>query len=1012
MSRNQPVRPSVEVLEAREVPALGLDPTFGAGGIALNPLAGTRFVAVTATAVLPTGETLIVGTTAGDSHSNYGELAIARLNANGTADPRFGGGDGFATFALVPYVPTPAVTLQADGKILIAGTVFGSVQSPVWDAFVVRLNADGTPDASFGTGGQTVIDFGGTDWANRIAVQPDGKIVIAGSTAPDSEPLLPPYEPPASSVVVQRLNANGTADTTFGPGGRAVVAESGSWTSAGLAIQPDGKLVVSGHVTPRYWDSISGAMTEFAVRRFNANGTTDSSFGTAGRAATTYGAFNYAYANDMVLLGDGRIVVGGASSYGQGLLAWFGSNGAVVSQEQFSDADGGLSYITRVVAMPRGGVMATNGSEFEYHAAPGVSEDVIEVHAGPRFGPGAVALGSGGQLVVAGASFESSSPFDPSAYRGAPGAYRLTDPGVTASNKTFVVWNTPPEVWGGTATLMANVVPVLGSEVTEGTITFREGSTVLGTVDVGALSPNPWIPPGPYPPVVDAPPFVTVNLAPGDHTITAEYSGTARWAASSATAVFHVPETIAATTTLTVSNAAPTVGESVTLSATVARADGTGYPFGGLVTFYDGATILGAAVPMLNGAASLVTPPLTAGTHSFRAVFAGDGYASAESATVKVAVTAPKVTTSTTLTAAAPAPVVGAPFTLTARVRGSGGTVAGGTVTFTDGTTVLGTAPVVNGVATLTTTSLRIGARTLRAAYSGDAGALASNSPPVSVTVGKAPTATSLALSTRTFVPGQVIELIASVRITAGSAFPVGAVEFRDGARVLGTGYLDGRGQARYSFAATAGAHALTAVYLGASTCATSTSAPLVLTVGGRAATTTALNVAVAAPVFGQPQTLTARVTGATAGRVDFFDGQVLVGSAAVNGSGVASLTFASNLGARRYRAVFAGTDAADTSASGWTSLTVAKATPTVTVTVGTDGTVRATVRAPFAGSPIGTVTFKAGNTILGTASVDGNGVATFRTAGRLAGAVRIAAAYSGSSCFLGAISDPFDIRV
>jgi large repetitive protein len=184
-------------------------------------------------------------------------------------------------------------------------------------------------------------------------------------------------------------------------------------------------------------------------------------------------------------------------------------------------------------------------------------------------------------------------------------------------------------------------------------------------------------------------------------------------------------------------------------------------------------------------------------------------------------------------------------------------------------------------------------------------------------------------------------------------------------------------------------------VYLGASTCDGSTSA------------------AVAAPVFGQPQTLTARVTGATAGRVDFFDGQNFIGSAAVNASGAAALTFASNLGAHRYRAVFAATDAADTSASGWLSQSVAKATPTVTLSVAKDGTVRASVRAPFGGAPIGTVTFKAGNVVLGTVSVDGNGVATFRPAGRVApGRYQVTAVYSGSSCFLGTSSDPFDLVV
>jgi hypothetical protein len=407
-------------------------------------------------------------------------------------------------------------------------------------------------------------------------------------------------------------------DPTFGTGGRVVVTENGTWTTGGLAIQADGKIVVGGHVHPAFSGQSSGANTELTVLRFNANGTPDTSFGTAGRSATTYGSLLFAYTNDMALLSDGRIVLGGSSTYGHGLLAWFGSSGTVLSQEQFSGADGGLSYITRVLAMPQGGVMAIAGAEFEYHAAPGVMEDVIQVHAGPGFVPSAVALGSGGELVVAGVSIVTNWPFGTSA-GGAPGAYRLADPGVTASKNTFVVWTTPREVPEGAITLTAGVLPILGpSEITEGTITIREGSTVLGTIRAGTLSELPWVPPGAYSPV-----GINITLTPGDHTLTAEYSGTSRWAPSSSTTAFHVADTVDVTATLAVSNATPKVGESVVLTATLTTDGGGTLPPGSIVSFYDGDTIVGISIGPVNGVATAGRSTLAPGPHSIRAVYCG-----------------------------------------------------------------------------------------------------------------------------------------------------------------------------------------------------------------------------------------------------------------------------------------------------------------------------------------------------------------------------------------------------
>ena len=146
---------------------------------------------------------------------------------------------------------------------------------------------------------------------------------------------------------------------------------------------------------------------------------------------------------------------------------------------------------------------------------------------------------------------------------------------------------------------------------------------------------------------------------------------------------------------------------------------------------------------------------------------------------------------------------------------------------------------------------------------------------------------------------------------------------------------------------------------------------------------------------------------------MNFFDGTTLLGSATVNASGSASLAARLNLGSHKLKAVFAGTASAAGSSSTWVYQTVTRAPTTATLSLGADGiTLRVVVQAPFAGSPIGTVTFKRGTIVIGTAQVNGAGVATLRLPSLAAGTYAITAVYSGSSCFLGDISDPLIVKM
>lgn len=178
-----------------------------------------------------------------------------------------------------------AMALQPDGKIVIVGGTFA-------DFILARFNADGSLDASFGVGGKVTTDMvsGQQEEALGVAVQPDGKIVVVGYTRPGL----------VFNFALARYNADGTLDATFGSGGKIVSGVAGR--AFAVAIQPaDSKIVVAG-------DDV--AAEDFALARYNANGTLDSSFGSGGKLTTDIGG-GANTARNVVLQANGSIVVSG-----------------------------------------------------------------------------------------------------------------------------------------------------------------------------------------------------------------------------------------------------------------------------------------------------------------------------------------------------------------------------------------------------------------------------------------------------------------------------------------------------------------------------------------------------------------------------------------------------------------------------------------------------------------------------------------------------------------------------
>jgi len=179
------------------------------------------------------------------------DFVLARYNADGTLD----GGARTHIGRTGSFDKAVAVAIQPDGKIVAAGyALAGTGES---DFALVRYNPDLSLDAGFGTGGKVLTDISGTgssDSAAAVAIQPNGKIVAAGSS----------NAPGSSDFALVRYNRNGTLDAGFGTGGKVLTDISGTGSSSGAAavvIQPDGKIVAAG-------TSYSGGAEQFALVRY------------------------------------------------------------------------------------------------------------------------------------------------------------------------------------------------------------------------------------------------------------------------------------------------------------------------------------------------------------------------------------------------------------------------------------------------------------------------------------------------------------------------------------------------------------------------------------------------------------------------------------------------------------------------------------------------------------------------------------------------------------------------
>ncbi|RLS73949.1 MAG: hypothetical protein DWH99_02165, partial [Planctomycetota bacterium] len=413
-----------EVLCDRALMAGDLDISFDGDGKVTTDFATTEFGGALdraySVAIQTDGKILAAGRSFTGNGEQY-NFALTRYNSNGSLDTTFdgdgkvttdfGGGDDHAY----------SISIQSDGKIVVAGESYNG--SKRFDFALARYNSNGSLDTTFDGDGKVTTDFdGGDDIAYSVAIQSDGKIVVAGKR----------YKVVGGDdFALTRYNSNGSLDTTFDADGKVTTAVGSSNDYArSIAIQSDGKIVVAGN-------SLNGSRSDFALTRYNSNGSLDTTFDGDGKVTTDFGGGDD-HAYSISIQSDGKIVVAGFSGIGtidskDFALTRYNSNGSL---DTTFDGDGkvttdfgrnlddhaysvtiqrdGKIVVSGMSEHVRGGYdfalarYNANGSLDTSFDGDGTVTTTIGIHNfGQNYGAFSVAIQSDGKIVVAG-----DGPFD------------------------------------------------------------------------------------------------------------------------------------------------------------------------------------------------------------------------------------------------------------------------------------------------------------------------------------------------------------------------------------------------------------------------------------------------------------------------------------------------------------------------------------------------------------------------------------------------------------------------
>ena len=384
-----------------------------------------------AVAVQPDGKIVVAGYSLNGPHN---DLVVLRYDADGSLDTSFSG-DGKVLVDIDSKNDFGySVAVQSDGKIVVAGATATDSLGVLFDMAAVRLTTAGELDAGFGSGGVKTVGFGaGSEYAMSVALSSDGKIVLAGYGSNGSD----------FDVAVARLTSTGELDTSFSGDGKVLVpVGSGADYGNAVALAADGDVVVAG--------SSVGSTEDIAVVRLTPAGMLDTAFSGDGMTTVAVGSGDDE-GRGLVVLDDGRIVVVGESHDGS-------------------------SDDVAVVRLTSTGALDTGFS--------GDGKATIAVGSASDIGH-AVALTADWRLVVAGSSTGTDDDVlvvsvDATARPGTP-----TGLAATAGNGQVALSWTAPTVTGGSAITGYAVESSADGGATWSTVTASTGSTTTSHTVTG-----------------------------------------------------------------------------------------------------------------------------------------------------------------------------------------------------------------------------------------------------------------------------------------------------------------------------------------------------------------------------------------------------------------------------------------------------------------------------------------------------------------------------------------------
>jgi len=594
------------------------------------------------------------------------------------------------------------------------------------------------------------------------------------------------------------------------------------------------------------------------------------------------------------------------------------------------------------------------------------------------------------------------------------------------STTTALVSNPNPSGFGQSVSFTATVTTGAGTGDLTGAVAFYDGAKLLGpSVPVQASDTANQ----------SVATFSTSALAVGTHAIIAIYDVTKDPDHFTSTGTLSQSVLEGTVTALAASEKTANVGDTVLFTANVTAANGGGYPLDGSVTFTDGATILCTQNINAAGVATCATSALTEGINQITATYTPASTADIQPSigllsfdvqapsSIQVSIGGIQAQSNSNIYYGNPvnfiATVLASGASASSIGSGSAPATATGTVVFFDGAQQIGAATLAGAQAqaSFSTTSLAVGAHSITASYQGDANYKPSVSAPISLTVSQAQTAVTVSALPVTAIAGGPVALTAAITVTQGVTTPTGTIAFTSGGVAIGSQPVTS-GSATVSPIFAPGVQSIVATYSGDVNSGGALSIPLPLQV--LIATTSATVTSSANPaIVLSPVTLSAKVAGnggIPTGTVTFTADGAALGNAPLDATGSASLSSAAlAVGSHSITVSYSG-DGNDSPAAS-AAITQVVSTISTGTALGESSTggatpgvlLVATVVGAAGPMPTGTVTFLIGTTVLGSASLNSSGVATFAP-NPFSGTETITASFGGDTVHGASASLPIQV--